>query len=67
MNAILTWAPHLAQTGYELTPGGWTVMILSVGFVTILLGWCVKRVLRESSPQKLHDPREVDTGDLNES
>ncbi len=29
-----------------MTLGGWIVMLLSVGFVTGLLGWCVARVLR---------------------
>jgi hypothetical protein len=64
MNSFI---PLLAQTGYELTAGGWTVMLLSVGFVTSLLLWCVSRVLRESSTAKIHDPRELDTGDLNET
>ncbi len=29
-----------------MTPGGWIIMTLSVGFVTGLLLWCVTRVLR---------------------
>ncbi len=28
----------------SLTLGGWIVMLLSVGFVTGLLGWCLWRV-----------------------
>lgn len=29
-----------------MTIGGWITMILSVGFVTGLFGWCLFRVLR---------------------
>ncbi len=28
-----------------MTPGGWLNLILSVGSVTILFGWCIWRVL----------------------
>jgi hypothetical protein len=31
-----------------MTVGGWITMILSVGFVTALFGWCIYRVLRGS-------------------
>lgn len=37
-----------------MTIGGWITMILSVGFVTLLFGWCIWRVLR--GPR---DPREL--------
>lgn len=46
-----------------MTIGGWIIMILSIGFVTGLFGWCIWRVLRESSPQKLHAPADIDTRD----
>ncbi len=37
-----------------MTTGGWITMILSVGFVTGLLGWCIYRVLRgPKDPGKL--------------
>ena len=36
-----------AATRHGLTIGGWITMLLSVGFVTILLAWCVWKVLRE--------------------
>jgi hypothetical protein len=41
----------IAQTGaaapaQPLTAGGWASMILSVGFVTLLFAWCIRRVLR---------------------
>lgn len=48
---------------YDLTWGGWIVMIASVGFVTALLAWCVGRVMRESTPEKLHSQVDVDTRD----
>jgi hypothetical protein len=28
-----------------MTPGGWINLILSVGFVTGLLAWCLRRML----------------------
>ena len=63
----MIWVPWLAQTtmpdGYALTAGGWITMILSVGFVTSLLAWCISRVMRESTPQKLHGQIDVDTQD----
>lgn len=31
-----------------MTPGGWVTMILSVGFVTALFGYCMYRVLSSS-------------------
>ncbi|HUJ09116.1 MAG TPA: hypothetical protein VL171_03755 [Verrucomicrobiae bacterium] len=44
--------------------GGWIIMIVSVGFVTIFLGWCIYRVVREpEAPQKLHAQAEIDTKD----
>lgn len=47
-----------------MTLGGWMTMILSVGFVTGLLGWCVWRVLREpGATQHLHTPADIETED----
>ena len=47
-----------------MTTGGWVTMILSVGFVTSLLVWCIQRVLKEpEAPQRLHGPGEIDTHD----
>lgn len=51
---------------YRLTPGGWIIMLLSVGFVTVLLAWCIWRVMRESSPQKLHSQVDIETPDREE-
>jgi hypothetical protein len=33
-----------------MTTAGWVTMILSVGGVTLFLGWCVWRVLRGHKP-----------------
>ncbi|WP_145928810.1 hypothetical protein OH491_16195 [Termitidicoccus mucosus] len=35
-----------AAPAQTLTAGGWASMILSVGFVTLLFAWCIRRVLR---------------------
>ena len=56
--------PHIE--GWRLTPGGWIIMILSVGFVTGLLAWCISRVLKESSSEKLHGQLDVDTRDTDD-
>lgn len=56
-----------ADPSYRITLGGWITMILSVGFVTGLLAWCIHRVLRESSPQKLHSPLDTETPDVREN
>lgn len=44
----------LAVGSYRLTAWGWFTMIVSVGFVVGLFGWCIWRVMRESSSEKLH-------------
>lgn len=67
MNIALMLAQAASRESYKLSPGGWVIMILSVGFVTGLLAWCIWRVLRESSPQKLHGQLDVDTHDLIDS
>jgi hypothetical protein len=43
---------------------GWIVMILSVGFVTVLTVYCVYRVIKEpEAPERMHAPDEIDTHD----
>jgi hypothetical protein len=34
-----------------MTTGGWINMLLSVGFVTVLFLWCVRRVLFGKAPK----------------
>jgi hypothetical protein len=47
-----------------MTLSGWITMILSVGFVTVLLGWCIYRVIKEpEAPKHLHGQAEIDTHD----
>jgi len=47
-----------------MTLGGWTTMLLSVGFVTGLLLWCVARVLRTpGAAEHLHAPSVVEPPD----
>lgn len=52
---------------YGLTLGGWITMILSVGFVTLLLGWCIWRVLREPrAEQRIHSQFDIEPPDARE-
>ncbi len=44
----------LGAGSYRLSAGGWFTMVVSVGFVVGLFAWCIWRVLRESSTEKLH-------------
>lgn len=48
-----------------LSAAGWTVMILSVGAVLCLVGFCVFRVLTlpPVEEETLKGPLEIDTGD----
>jgi hypothetical protein len=40
-----------------MTPGGWMIMLISVGAATLLFAWCIVRVLRTPHPEeKLHAP-----------
>ena len=50
-----------------MTPGGWVIMILSVGFVTGLLAWCIVKVLKEPEPSKhLHSQVDIEPKDIRE-
>ncbi len=47
-----------------MTTGGWILMLLSVGFVSSLLIWCVYQVLvTPDSEESLHGPSNIDTED----
>lgn len=49
-----------------MTTGGWITMILSVGFVVGLFGWCIAKVLLSGEPaDKLHSLDGIDTRDTN--
>jgi hypothetical protein len=44
--------------------GGWITMILSVGFVVLLFGWSMGKVLGGKEPtEKLHSLDGIDTRD----
>lgn len=48
-----------------LTAGGWITMILSVGFVTVLLAWCIYRVLKDpGSPEHVHSQADIEPPDV---
>lgn len=50
-----------------MTAGGWITLILSVGFVTLLFGWCIYKVLAGHEPaDKLHSLDGIDTKDTDE-
>jgi hypothetical protein len=44
-----------------MTTGGWITMFVSVGFVTVLLAWCVYKVL--STPSDIHSQTDIETHD----
>lgn len=45
-----------------MTLGGWITMVLSVGFMTGLLVWCVGQILRNpQATQHLHPPADLET------
>lgn len=47
-----------------MSTGGWITMILSVGFVTSLLAWCMWRVLTTpESTKHIHGELDIDTKD----
>lgn len=48
-----------------MTTGGWITMFLSVGFVTVLFGWCIVLVLTRK-PKHLHGIEDIDTHDQND-
>ncbi|MEX0777225.1 MAG: hypothetical protein WD042_16095 [Phycisphaeraceae bacterium] len=45
-----------------MTTGGWTIMVLSVGFVTVLLAWCLYKVFTHSATE-VHAPPQIDPHD----
>ncbi len=48
-----------------MTPGGWIIMLLSVGFVTLLLCWCIYKVLTTpGSEEHMHSQADIETPDV---
>jgi len=48
-----------------MTNGGWITMIISVGAVTALFGWCIWRVVT-TKPSHVHGIEDIDTQDHDE-
>ena len=47
-----------------MTIGGWIIMVLSVGFVTVMFAWCIIKVLSTpESTRHLHSPADIETPD----
>lgn len=64
MSKWLLLGQNVELESYRLTPGGWTVMLLSVGFVTLLLAWCIWKVLATPGETgKLHAQADIDPHD----
>jgi heme/copper-type cytochrome/quinol oxidase subunit 2 len=55
--------PPIPTPVFDLTAAGALVMTVSVGVVTVLFVWCIWRVTRESSPDKLHSPIDIEPPD----
>ena len=54
---------NVARQG-GLSPGGWVVMLTSVGIVLALTVFCIVRIMRERRPHAHHHaPLEIDTRD----
>ncbi len=50
-----------------MTTGGWIVMTLSVGGMTVLLGWCIYKVIATpGSTERLHSQADIETPDVEE-
>lgn len=48
-----------------MSAGGWVIMILSVGFVSSLLAWCIYRVVSTpGSTEHLRAPADISTPDI---
>lgn len=48
-----------------MNAGGWVIMLLSVGFVTVLLIWCIHKILTTpGSTERMHSEADIDTGEM---
>lgn len=52
-----------------LTPGGWTVMVASIGVVVVLVSYCLYRVLSLPAVdlEDIEGPLTIDTGDTQDA
>jgi|DewCreStandDraft_5_1066085.scaffolds.fasta_scaffold20860_2 hypothetical protein len=50
-----------------MTLGGWIVMCLSVGGVTLFLGWCIRKVFATpGAVERIHSQADIETPDITE-
>ena len=55
------------EAGYGLSLGGWILMVLSVGFMTGLLAWCIYKVVSTpGSTQRVHSQADIEPPDQEE-
>ena len=48
-----------------MTPAGWLIMIVAVGGMTSLLGWCIYKVIATpGSTEHLHSQADIETPDV---
>lgn len=48
-----------------MTTGGWLVMVLAVGGITSLLGWCIYMVISTpEAPEHLHSQADIEPDDI---
>ena len=48
-----------------MTPAGWVIMIVAVGGMTGLLGWCIYKVIATpGSTEHLHSQADIETPDV---
>ena len=52
--------PEHAHISAPLTPVGWTIMLVALGGITILLGWCIYKVVTVNHPEEhLHTQADI--------
>ena len=52
------------EAAYELTLGGWVLMIASVSFMTGLLAWCIYKVVSTpGSTERVHSQADIEPPD----
>lgn len=49
-----------------MSSSGWLIMLVSVGFVTLLFAWCIYKVISTPDTEEhLHSSADIDTHDDN--
>lgn len=63
MTRVHSLLGQVASDAGGLNAGGMAIMLLSIGLVLGLLGFCTYRILRGSHPERPHTPLDIDTHD----